>query len=142
MALSCSCDGDFDASDVAWYWMGHSHWKPMLPTGNRKRCCSCKSLINVGEDVYEFRRMRAPRNDLEERIYGDDLESGVPLASWWACEVCSGLMMAAEDLGFCYNLGDNIIYEIAAYRDAEKQYKQFIADGGDELHACVEDYLE
>jgi hypothetical protein len=121
MTLSCDCDVDFDPSDVAWYWMGHSAWKPMPVFERRKRCVSCNKFINIGEDVFEYPRKRATRCDLEERLYD---EEGVPLASYWACEICSGLLMAVEDLGFCYTLGDNIKDSIAEYRKAEREAEQ------------------
>lgn len=53
MGLSCSCD--FDTYDYTSWWEDHSEFKP-LKFLRRKRCVSCKDLIDVGSDVVEFYR--------------------------------------------------------------------------------------
>lgn len=72
----------------------------MLNTKRSRKCCSCGCTIKPGEVVAEFLRTKRPENDIEERIYGDE----VPLATWFMCEECGGLFMAIEDQGFCISL--------------------------------------
>ncbi len=116
MALSCDCDY-YDDDQAKWYYTGHSKVKTIPVFKRRKRCASCKQLINPDEDVFEFRRYRNVRSLVEEWIHGDM----VPLASWWTCEICSGLITAVEDLGMCFSLGDESIKDqIAEYRRISK----------------------
>ena len=113
MSLSCSCD--FDPDGYQWFWMDHGDFKAF--TGNRrKRCCSCQSLIEIGEDSIEFFRYRNPRTDIEERIYGEG--DFVPLASHFMCEECSGLYLALDELGYgCLDIGTPMKEYIAEYND-------------------------
>lgn len=120
MALSCECDTD--PNDLYWWWGGHSKLKQMPDLPRRKRCNSCHTLINPGEDIFEFRRFRHPKDDIEYAIH----YQSVPLASYWTCEVCSGLIMAVEDLGMCYSLGNTSIkQQIKEYREAERDYQKY-----------------
>ncbi len=131
MSLSCSCDFDYDGD--GWCWLDH-RLVVMRPVERRKRCACCHELINWGEEVYRFTRMRWPNSDIEERIYGDE----VYLPPWWTCEECSDLITAVEDLGFCWHWGEPLKYQIAEYRAAEAEMK---ADPDRDEYTTVEDYL-
>jgi hypothetical protein len=104
MSISCSC-GDWDGDGWVYTYAEPLDFKP-LATKRAHRCCSCKRLVRPGEDIVELERYRYPRNDIEERIYGEGDE--VPLASWVLCEECGGLFMAIRDLGVCWVAGTNI----------------------------------
>lgn len=138
MTLSCSCDNDFDPSDYSWYWMEHSKVKHMPDLPRRKRCCSCGELINPGEDVFEFRRYRVARNQIEARIHGDE----VPLSSSWTCEICSGLITSVEHLGMCYSLNEPIKSQIAEYREAERKHQEYLKNNPEQDYLGVEDFIE
>ena len=118
MSLSCSCDFDVDNCD--WWWEEHSKVLAMPVLARRKRCCSCKELINVGEDVFKFYRYRKPNSEVEERIHGDS----VAIAPQWTCETCSGLITSIEDLGMCYTFDESLKHQIAEYRQAEKEMNE------------------
>ena len=124
--LSCDCDFEYDGDPSSWYWDGQK-LMTMPPTCPRKRCACCKELINWGEEVYRFNRLRATRDDnIEWRIYGDEKV----LPPWYTCEECSDLISAVSDLGFCWDWGDPIKDQIAQYREAEREAREAeIKDG-------------
>lgn len=103
MPLSCTC---YDNDDAPWYW-----WNPddfaKLKSSKRKRCCSCNSMIDVGSECLEFTRTRRAKNEIEERIYGDDIEA-VPLASWYMCESCGEQFLNLTEYGYCVDINDNM----------------------------------
>ena len=89
--LSCSCDYDYD-----WYYYPVDNFTK-FELKRRKRCESCRKLINKGEDCLEFECFRDPNSDIEERIYGDE----VPLACQYLCEKCGEIYLNLTDLGYC-----------------------------------------
>ena len=91
MSLSCSCDFD----DAAWWYSAASDFKPLL-TSRRKRCCSCKKLINIGNPSLEFHRWRDPLTEIEEKIGGCEID----MASWYLCEWCGEMYMNLEAIGY------------------------------------------
>ena len=106
MGLTCSCDSDWYPEPGDWYLNGSfSDYKP-LPFKIRKRCCSCKNLINVGDLSIEHKRVRVPKHDVEINIYGDDGE--IPIASDWMCETCGDLFLSLTELGYCVNPRDDM----------------------------------
>lgn len=98
MGLSCECDGDWEPEPGDKYCDGMIDYKPMA-SGRRKRCCSCKELINTGELVLEFQRVKVPDTDVEVKIYGEEGE--IPIASIFMCETCGDLYLSLEELGYC-----------------------------------------
>lgn len=112
MPLSCTC---YDNDDAAWYW-----WRPddftILNTKRSRVCCSCKQPVLVGSECLEFTRTRRPRNDIEERIYGDDIEA-VPLAPWYMCESCGEQYLNLSEYGYCVNPNDNMHDLLAEHRN-------------------------
>ena len=113
MSLSCSCDFDTDDFD-GWWWEDHSNFKP-VKIGRRKRCCSCKELINIGTENLEFYRYRHAKDDVELNIHGDN---PIPLASYFMCEECSGLYLALSELGYgCLDIGEPMKDYVAEYNE-------------------------
>lgn len=106
MSLSCSCDFD----DCAWYYNFATDFAP-LETKRSRKCSSCGMKINVGDDMVKLTRWRGPNNEIEERIYCDE----VPMAPLHLCEVCGGLLWAVEDLGMCCDVTENIKQQIKDY---------------------------
>ena len=129
--ISCDCGYEWDGD--GWMWLDHT-LMVMHVTDRRKPCRCCGDLINFGEEVFRFSRMRAPITHIEERILGEE----VWLSPWYTCEECSDLISAVEDLGFCWNWGESIAAQIAQYREAERE---MMADPEKSDWASVEDYL-
>lgn len=114
MSLSCECGDDYDR-----YYAPAADFAP-LQLSRAKRCCSCRSLIRVGEDALAFRCWRRPGYDtIEEKIYGEDGE--VPMAPRFMCERCGGLFMALEDLNFCISLDDNMVSLAKEYGQMQRE---------------------
>jgi len=106
MPISCSCS-DIEYDGDGWWYFNPNDYQP-FPKKNKKRCCSCKNHIANGHISTEFKRFRNPLNDVEERIYGDE----VPLASWWMCETCSDLYYSITEMGYCVTIGGNLKEEV------------------------------
>ena len=107
--LTCSCpeyDGD------GWYYIPADWFKP-LNTARRKRCCSCQTLIDIGSESLEMTRGRASYGQVEEKIYGEEIE----LASWYMCEVCGEQFLNLEALGYCLDITSNMLNCLAEYRE-------------------------
>ena len=106
--LSCHCPNiDYD-----WYYFIPNDYS-VLNTSKRKRCASCKQLINIGALCTKFECWRPSQSDIEERIYNEE----VPLAYKYMCEECSDIYFNLEELGFCVNLGDSMQELLQEYRD-------------------------
>ena len=89
--LSCSTDAD----DCSWYCDFPKEFAT-LQTSRRKRCCSCKNLMDIGSTVLKFTTWREPKNDIEERIHGDE----VPISPLFMCEACGDQYFNLSELGF------------------------------------------
>lgn len=109
MSLSCYCESD---GDFEWYYLPPNDFST-LETKRSRKCSSCKQKIKVGETVAKFRRFRSPVNDIEERIYGED----VKLAPYYMCETCGGLFFAIQEMDMCCDIEKNIKEQIAEYRE-------------------------
>ena len=72
MALSCSCDYEPEPGMKCWQTGKDFSKMPLL--SRRKRCCSCKKLLEPGSDVVKIERNKIPDTDVEVRIYGEDGE--------------------------------------------------------------------
>ena len=106
--LSCQCDiGDSD-----WYYI-HAEDFETLKSKRRKRCCSCNKLIDIGSDCVEFERFRDPYNNIEEMIWGSEVQ----IASWYMCFDCGGLYLTLQSLGYCHYLGTPIREDLEDYWD-------------------------
>ena len=114
MGLSCECPCG-DEYDAVWYYNEPGDYSK-LPKGRRKRCCSCRTLINIGANVTKFSRWRESKPDsIEEEILGEG--AVIKLANWYQCEKCSDLYFSLEELGFCIEPGDDM-------RDLIKEYAE------------------
>jgi len=118
--LSCTCN----FYDSGWYYYPPCDFS-IFKKKRRKRCCSCKELIGVGDECVEFEKCRDPATDIEERIVGDE----VPMASDYMCEKCGEIYFNLTDLGYCINLGDEMqellqeYWEMTKFKKAERRLK-------------------
>lgn len=104
MPLGCECDYD---GDYDWYYWAPDDYQH-LATTKRKRCSSCKELIDIGAVCTEFTRSREVRTEIERRIYGEGDPQAIWLASYWLCEECSDLYFSLSELEFCVSPTDNM----------------------------------
>ncbi len=100
MGLSCSC-----TDDSGWYHIPPDDFST-LKTKTRKRCKSCKRLINIGDCCGEFETLTYDE-------YGD--EKSTP--TLYFCEECTGLYFSLEDLGFCLEIGGSMRDLVQEYAD-------------------------
>lgn len=119
--MSLMCDADGYDGDADWFWSVFKNYTDLKPlfTKRSRKCCSCKTRIQVGESCLRVRRWRPPSDRcdyIEESIYGGE----VPLADWYLCETCADLAESLTELGFCFTLGDDsIASQIREYREME-----------------------
>lgn len=109
MPLACSCDND---GDYDWYYTDPDDYTAFPKTRRRKRCSSCKELIEHGEQAARFGRSRPARTEIEERIYGDDGSDweAVQLADRWLCERCADLYFSFREVGYdCISPDENML---------------------------------
>jgi len=116
--LSCSC-GEWDGD--GWTYTSYGDFST-LNTKRRRRCCSCKELIDVGSLCLEFERYRYPNNEIEIRIYGDDAAE-VYLASWYMCENCSEIYLNLDALGYCLEINLNMNDYLKEYQEMTGFFK-------------------
>lgn len=109
MSLSCSCD-EYEVDGDNWGYLMPSDFSK-LETTRRKRCCSCKKLIDKGDIVLSFERFRGARSDIEERIWGDE----VYLANWYMCECCGEIFLNLQEAGFCLDIADDMRKNLKEY---------------------------
>ena len=109
MSLSCEC-GDYEGD--GWYY-NHYTWFIKLDTPRRKRCYSCKTLIDIGDDVIKFNRSRFTRSKVEEAIHGDE----VRLAPIYFCNSCAEIFLNLTDLGYCLYLDRPMSDYLKDYHD-------------------------
>jgi len=107
MPLTCSCDFD---SEYDWYYISPNDYT-VFSGKRRKRRTSCRELINFDESVASFSCYRPARDEIEERIYGEDGE--IDIADKILCEKCSDIYFSLRELGFeCISPKENM-YELA-----------------------------
>lgn len=116
--LSCSCPEYVDGS---WEYIEPDDFT-ILQANKRKRCCSCKELINIGATCIEFKRHRYPKNDIEDRIYGYDSE--IEIASLFLCEKCGDQYFNLSALGFCVDITENMFELLKEYVEEYLPWKQ------------------
>lgn len=101
-----SCDCTFEPGDSDEWYHNAEHFQIFVGLGRtgkrRARCYSCKELIELYSQCSEFTRFRVPSSDIEERIYGEEVQ----LASYFMCEKCSEIFFNLTELGFCMNIYD------------------------------------
>ncbi len=130
MPLTCSCVAD----DCSWYY-----WSPedfeTFDLSRRKRCSSCKTLINQGADCLRFERFRDPLTEIEERIQGDE----IPLTDYCVCEVCGEKWLNLYALGYeCIAPDENMDEMMEQYHDiADVEWRPGWGPGGDRESASA-----
>lgn len=111
--LFCEYDDEF----ADWFYMSPADFS-ILDTSRRKRCCSCKTLIEKNAVVLKFKRFRYFRTEIEEKIYGD---SEIGIAAWYMCEPCGDQYMNLSSLGFCIDLEENMFDLLKEYQERAKE---------------------
>jgi len=111
MGLSCSCDFEFDGD--GWFWTCNDKFT-LFKHKRRKRCCSCNELISIDSECVELERFRWAKDDIEISIYGDCED--IPIASWYLCDQCGEHFLNLTYLGYCYNIGDNVMDMLDEYQ--------------------------
>ena len=112
MSLSCTCYVDEDSEPGSWYYYPPDDFIKFSEK-RRKRCCSCKELINLGSDCLEFARCRSPYTEIEEKISGDE----IVISSWFMCDKCSEQYLNLTDIGYCVDLEDNMLELLKEYQE-------------------------
>jgi hypothetical protein len=110
MSLYCSAYGGDDWGD--WHWYPPQDEAP-LATKRSRRCCSCKTIIKVGDIARKIERCRPATEWEETRGFGTEMW----LADWYLCETCGDLADSLEELGYCYEIGESLQSQIKEYRD-------------------------
>ena len=110
MSLSCECH-----YDTNWYYNIYEDYTT-LQTKRRRRCYSCKKLIDIGATVVELHCERQPKDWIEQKIYWDEL---VPMPTKYFCEECGDIYYSLHELGFCMELTDG-----ESMQDLLKQYQE------------------
>jgi hypothetical protein len=104
--LSCDCSLEWDPEPGDWEFDAHEmslKFEP-LNTSKRKRCCSCKKLIDINEICVKFSRSRHTYTEIEARIHGVDWECFeepvISIADFFHCEWCGEMYQNFMDLGY------------------------------------------
>lgn len=116
MGLSCSCNDEWDGEQEFAY--NPDDFINIPKFQRRKRCKSCRELIDHGQKVAKFSRIRGPRNEIELKIYGDYTEIDIP--PFYFCERCSEIFFNLDDLGFCVNGYENMDEMLRDYKEMIK----------------------
>lgn len=117
MSLSCECWEDYE-----WYYEAPDDYTTFNKK-RRKRCHSCKTLIEIGSTCTEFECWHPPNNDIEERIHGDEVYT----ANKFLCEKCSDIYFSLSELGFCVTL--------TSMQELLEEYQEYKLDHAPELKA-------
>lgn len=117
--MSLTCDRDADYGDYSWYYDVPNDFT-RLDTKRGRRCCSCNAPIKVGDTVLKHYCWRPPENDIEERIYGDE----VPKATRYMCEDCGDLAMNLRGAGYCAPPGDDMRGLVKEYAEMTGQERK------------------
>lgn len=114
--LSCHCETEYDP-DIHRFVVMDSKYTT-LQTSRRKRCCSCGTLINKGDFVHEFDRWTQPKEGtIAWYIHKMPEEPCIQLAKWYECETCSDQRSNLEELGYCIEVGGNVMDALLDYKD-------------------------
>ena len=86
-----------------------------LNTSRRKRCCSCKKLIDRGAECLEFKREKIAHSYVEENIYGEG--ELIPINSWWMCEQCGEIFLNLSAINYCPDITEPMERALHEYWD-------------------------
>ena len=103
MGLSCDCNWDPCLSDFDWLWRPPSDFTTYKSKRGQK-CVSCGDMVRLSDDCAYIERVRAPTEFEYEKL---NLEE-VNLAYWVWCGSCAGLAFSLSDLGYCFEIDDNM----------------------------------
>jgi hypothetical protein len=117
VGLTCDCD-DWDGAGSAYI---PPEELTTLRTKKRKRCISCRELINIGAPAYEFQHFRYPKTDIEIKIHGEDNE--ICLAPRYMCEECGDQYLNLDALGYCVNPYENMLELLTEYSKKHQAVK-------------------
>ena len=112
MGLSCSCR-EWDGEGIC--YDGAPEDFTVLETSTRKRCVSCKNMIGKNNPVLEFKRFRAPKSEVEIKIWGEDGE--IILCNHYLCEKCGEIFLNLEAAGYCIFPEDDMRELLKIYQD-------------------------
>ncbi len=119
MSLSCGCDIDWYPEPGDVFISGQSDFKSMRFLSRRKKCCSCRNVIQVNDTVLEFYQSKTPDHDVEIAIYGEDGE--IERASLFMCEKCSDIYLSLEEIGYCPQVNKNQRRLLQEHLDVKKE---------------------
>jgi hypothetical protein len=122
MSLSCSCDWEAEPGSICYDYDGSSQDFEPLKTSKRKRCCSCKKLIDIGSLCIIHPRYRYPHNEIEARITGCDWdlneEPTIKISDHYQCEKCAEIWLNLTDLGYeCLWPGEDMKKSLKEYHE-------------------------
>lgn len=112
MPLICGCYDD-EPGMLRSYC--HGDFEP-LQTSRRKRCQSCKELIDIGAFSVRFGIIKVPEYEIEINMYGEDGE--VPMADRYLCEECGEIYLNLLSVGF------KCIFPSENMRELLKEYQR------------------
>jgi len=112
MGISCACEFD----DPDWYYEVHDQ-PCVLDTKRFRKCVSCRAKIVIGGTAHKVHRWRSPRDEVEERIFGEGGE--VYMADWYLCLTCAAIYHALEKVNACVNLGEDNLHDCLKEFNAE-----------------------
>lgn len=127
MPLSCYCSEESD-----YYYDKIPEDFSKLETSRRKRCNSCRQLINIGDEVLKIPTWRYPNSDIEDKIYYAGGQ--VPLAPRYLCAKCGEIFLNLTEYGYCVNIEENM-HDLL--RD-HWEYTDFVPkeEEGDQTRSC------
>lgn len=96
MSLSCSYDCDWELGPGARYFDPDDDFSPMPEGRRRKRCHSCRKLIEPNTPVIRLPEFKCAATDIEEKIYGD----AIPMADKYLCEECGEIYLNLSAAGY------------------------------------------
>lgn len=101
MSLSCGCNG-YDGDYEHW-WVYPEDFTPYCGK-LRRRCASCRALIEIGADHVAVGHFRQPETEVEERICGDE----VRLADVRLCAACGEIFLSLVEYGYCVQPNESL----------------------------------
>jgi len=110
--LSCTCRDDYDLDGDTWAFFPPDDFSK-LQTARRRRCCSCKILIDIGADCLKFPRIRGPKTDIEERIMGEE----IPMTDLYMCEPCGEIYLNLSAVGYCLDITEYMQHCLEEYHE-------------------------
>ena len=112
MGLSCTCN-QWDGDPGTWCYYVPDDFS-QFDGKRRKRCSSCRCLIDKGADCLEFVRERAPYTEIEANITGEDQ---IQIASLFLCEKCGEPYLNLSALGYCISPTDDVHRLLEEYHE-------------------------